>query len=201
MANNHNDTASLVSSRLTLLGGGHLAQALVSGIVAQSRWKEQCNISITARRPEHVQDLKEMFPNIYVTLDNLDNAIWTPARENRDGSHTLIICTRPADTPGVIAQIASILATMCTDVRPTVVTMCPGIAIEQLEHWLPKGTAIIRSMPNTPVACCQGATALYPNHEGLSRVNQVKTVLQDVSPRLCVLPKESLLDVAAAVAG
>lgn len=196
-----NENVSSEPSRLTLLGGGHLAQALVSGILAQSRWKDRCSISITARRVEHVLELKNTFPSVYATQDNLDAAIWKPAQEDRNGSHTLIICTRPTDIPGIITKIAPMLGTLCANVRPTVVTMCPGITIEQLEHWLPAGTAIIRSMPNTPVACCQGATALYPNREGLSRVNQVKMVLQDVSPKISVLPEESLLDVVAASAG
>jgi pyrroline-5-carboxylate reductase len=190
-----------IPSRLTFVGGGNLAQALLCGIYAKSAWKDDCNITVTARRPEHARELQKKFPAAFVTLDNLDPAIWQPAQEDRDGSHTLIICTRPADVPGVTARLAPMLEAMDIDVRPTIVTMCPGICVEQLQSWLPNGTPIVRSMPNTPVACCQGATALYPSQEALSRVDQVVTVLQDISPAVCVLPEEFLLDVVAAISG
>ncbi|KAH7112491.1 putative pyrroline-5-carboxylate reductase [Dendryphion nanum] len=187
--------------RLTFIGGGHLAQALVHGIYAQSPWASSCKVSITARRSEHVKELQVRFPHAFVTCNNIDSAIWVPAQGDRDGSHTLIICTRPADVPAVAQEISPILNDMDENVRPTVMTMCPGIVIKQLEDWLPMGTAIVRSMPNTPVGCCQGATALVPNKHALPRINGVQKMLCDVSPRVCVLEEEKHLDVVAAIAG
>jgi pyrroline-5-carboxylate reductase len=187
-------------AHLTFIGGGHLAQALVQGIYAKSSWAGSCKISITARRSDRAQELRNTFPRAFVTVNNLHPQIWTTTKDE-GASHTVIICTRPADVPGVVRQICSMLATMNRESRPTIMTMCPGIRTKQLEELLPQHTAIVRSMPNTPVACCEGATALFPNAAAADRVHPVRKVLQDVSPSVCILESESHIDVVAAIAG
>ncbi|KAK6816007.1 hypothetical protein RU639_009011 [Aspergillus parasiticus] len=56
-------------------------------------------------------------------------------------------------------------------------------------------------MPNTPVEVRQGATGLFASKDATLRVNHVKTVLEDVSPLVTIVPEESMLDVVAAVSG
>ncbi|EPS25876.1 hypothetical protein PDE_00812 [Penicillium oxalicum 114-2] len=80
--------------------------------------------------------------------------------------------------------------------------MCPGITIQQLLSWLPHGTAVIRTMPNTPVECRQGAMGMFVGPDvGDRRTAVVKTALRDVSPCIEVLEQEQHLDVVAAISG
>lgn len=195
------ERTTLIPSRLTFIGGGHLAQALISGIYSTSAWKDQCSISITARRSAHANALKEQYPSAFVTTDNLDPAIWSRENTQHLGPHILFICTRPADVPDVALQLAPVIKTLDADARPTVVTMCPGISVKQLQSWLPKDTPIVRSMPNTPVECGQGATGLFPSSDAHKRVESVAFVLREVSPAVCILSEESPLDVVAAISG
>ncbi|KAK8036629.1 pyrroline-5-carboxylate reductase [Apiospora phragmitis] len=190
-----------VPGRLTFIGGGHLAKAVISGIYSSNTsWKDACAISVTARRTEHMEQLKKSYPKAFVTTDNLHQAIWAAGSEPST-AHVVFICTRPKEVPQVCQEIASTLETLKGPARPTVVTMCPGISVAQLQSWLPTGTPIVRSMPNLPVTCREGATALFPSKEAVSRVELVASVLKEVSPAVSVLPEESLLDVAASISG
>lgn len=189
--------------RLTFIGGGHLAQAVINGIYSSNiGWKEACPISVTGRRVEHAQQLKKSYPQAFVTTNNLHPAIWAADSSSPPPTaHVVFICTRPKEVPEVCREIASTLETLQGPARPTVVTMCPGISVAQLQSWLPKGTPIVRSMPNLPVTCREGATALVASDDAVSRVELVASVLREVSPAVSVLPEESLLDVAASISG
>ena len=187
--------------QLTFIGGGHLAQAIISGILSSTNtWTLDCDMAVTARRPEHVQELQSRYPQLLVTDNNLDQRIWQDTRISRPIS-IVFLCTRPADIPTVAKQLAPTLESFGPSARPTVVTMCPGITVSQLQDWLPTGTAIVRSMPNTPVEVRQGATGLFASGEATSRVNDVQTVLEEVSPLVTIVPEESMLDVVAAISG
>lgn len=188
--------------QLTFIGGGCLAQALISGIYStNSSWRDGCKISVTARRQEQIDELKAKFPLANVTNNNLDSTIWSTVTSQQSDSHVVLICTLPIDVPKVCLELAAIIKTLDVTSRPTVVTMCPGISVAQLQSWLPEETPIVRSMPNTPVMCRQGATALFPSDRALSRIELVAAVFREVSPAISVLPQESLLDVVAAISG
>lgn len=187
--------------RLTFIGGGHLARAVISGIYSSNvSWKDACPISVTARRTEHAEQLNKSYPKAFVTTNNLHPAIWA-ADSKPPTDHVVFICTRPKEVLEVCREIASTLETFKGSARPTVVTMCPGISVAQLQSWLPKGVPIVRSMPNLPVTCREGATALFASADAVSRVELVASVLREVSPAVSVLPEESLLDVAASISG
>jgi pyrroline-5-carboxylate reductase len=105
------------------------------------------------------------------------------------------------DVPIVSTELASTLEAIDSDSRPTVLTMCPGITVKQLQSWLPHGTCVVRTMPNSPVGCRQGATGLFASENASHRIDVVATTLRDVSPAVVPLLEERLLDVVAAVAG
>lgn len=189
------------SVQLTFIGGGHLAQAIISGILSSTNaWTMNCDMAVTARRPEHVQELQSRYPQLLVTDNNLDQRIWQDTRISRPIS-IIFLCTRPADIPTVTKQLAPTLESFDPAVRPTVVTMCPGITVRQLQDWLPTSTALIRSMPNTPVEVRQGTTGLFASGDATLRVNDVQRVLEEVSPLVTIVPEESMLDVVAAISG
>ena len=193
-------------TQLTFIGGGHLAQALLQGIYGGNPWAADCRIAITARRAEHAEALRIKFPRSLVSLDNVDAAIWADPDHGANGTnmhrHVVFICTRPADVPGVCKELTPTLALMTAGLRPTVVTMCPGITAAQLRSWLPLRTAVVRTMPNTPVECCEGATGIFAGPDvAQSRVDLVTCTLRAVSPIIALLDEEPLLDVVAAIAG
>ncbi|ELQ33677.1 pyrroline-5-carboxylate reductase [Pyricularia oryzae] len=147
------------------------------------------------------------------------------------GLHVVLICTQPQFTRDVCVDLRAIYASakhLNTDdpaVKqsmvssssllsswpktvleiPTVfVTACPGIRVKTLASWLPQNAAIVRTMPNTPACIRQGATAAFagPTVTAIpGAAEAVAALIRHVSPSLCFVPTEDLLDVAASVSG
>ncbi|KAI9727744.1 MAG: hypothetical protein M1834_007983 [Cirrosporium novae-zelandiae] len=187
--------------RVTIIGCGTLGQGILAGLLekrpSQLQFKD---IVVTARRQEHAQRLKASFHNVAVTTNNTDPRIWSAATDIDDDLHVVMISTKPADIPSVCAEIYNVIAERPT--RPVILTLCPGITVNQMKAWLPSNVPIVRSMPNTPVMVRQGATGLYPCN--LVRRFQLKSVMEifkSISPSVVILSQESLLDVVASVSG
>lgn len=187
------------SSRLTVIGCGVFGRSIVEGLSKETR--ENYALALTHRRADAAQQLVTDYPNALVTGDNQDPRIWDAATQPSDhsGRHVVVIGTQPQFT-----------ADVCNDIRRAatssqelvVVTLCPGITVAQLESWLPPGTSVMRTMPNTPVAVRQGATALFPNqHSSPAAVAEIQAIFRGMSPVTVVLPCEELLDIVASISG
>jgi pyrroline-5-carboxylate reductase len=170
--------------------------------------KAKYSVSITVRLSERIEDLSHRYPWAYVTDKNDDPKLWQFSKDNEPAAHIVLICTQPNATFQVCETIR-LAHKHVAGARnlPTVVTMCPGITLSQIEGWLTSEDAlrpatVIRTMPNTPVSIRQGATALVASrHATDGEVERVIEMLRIVSPCVETLAKEQLLDVAAAVSG
>ena len=84
----------------------------------------------------------------------------------------VIIAVKPDKVRNVLIEIKPMLSKHCV-----VVSIAAGITLEKLADACPSGQAIVRSMPNTPIAVSKGATALIANtfvsDEQISVVNQL----------------------------
>lgn len=84
----------------------------------------------------------------------------------------VIIAVKPDKVRGVLTEIKPKLSKQCV-----VVSIAAGVTLAKLADACPKGQAIIRSMPNTPIAVGKGATALIANpfvtEDQISLVNQL----------------------------
>jgi pyrroline-5-carboxylate reductase len=198
---------------LTFIGGGTLARAILDGLskydAPKTEHSAMYSVSITARRKESVGQLRQQYPGAYVTDDNEDEKLWKFATANTPTVHIVLICTQPQSTFDVCKSIrlAHEKTLRAFQSLPIVVTMCPGITIPTLESWLTlenhsKPFSVVRTMPNTPVSICQGATALATSrHVKDIEFDNVVKLFRIFSPCVEKLPKEELLDVAAAVSG
>ncbi|KAH5214359.1 hypothetical protein HBI62_182960 [Parastagonospora nodorum] len=193
-------TPSLPIIQLTIIGCGTLASGIVDGLRNQHNLTRSYRLSLTGRREEHVNFLRKKYPEALVTANNCDPRIWAPVPGAT--AHLVVIGTQPQFTKAVCTEIRDTIESFCKANPPVVLTMCPGITISQLQTWLPANYPIIRSMPNTPVAVGQGATALFANKFVTSgSINEIKKVFLNVSPCVECLNCEDLLDVVASVSG
>lgn len=195
-----------------------LATAIVDGLREYGKTANlngtRYNISITVRRDQHARTLRQRYPDLLVTTNNRDPRLWMAPTSidcdngNRKGNGTtpsksiVFICTQPQFTSSVCEDIRSVMKLWPGMSCPILVTMCPGITMQQLETWLKQQVPIVRTMPNTPVSERQGATAMFANplvsdHD----IERVMNVFRPISPAICLLPQEDLLDVAASVSG
>lgn len=199
---------------LTFVGGGLLATAIIDGLRLHKKTANAHGtryiIRITVRRQEHARALRKRYPELLVTTNNKDPRLWDASvpvgHVNGDimkhgmtvSKSIVIICTQPQFTSDVCEDIRGVM----TETSPILVTVCPGITIRQVEHWLMQPVGIVRTMPNTPVCERQGATAMFANPVVSKQdIELVMNVFRPISPAVCLLPQEDLLDVAASISG
>jgi pyrroline-5-carboxylate reductase len=114
-----------------------------------------------------------------------------------------------AEPPAVI--VVAVKPQVMDDVFPTlakaagpetvVVSIAAGKTLASFERYLPKGTAVVRAMPNTPAAIGRGITGAVANaHTTLAQKEICESLLGAVGEVVWV-PDESLIDAVTAVSG
>lgn len=130
-------TVSVVH-QLVIVGGGRMGEALVGGLLAGGRRPDDLAVvePVGSRR----QALEASFPGVTVTEGPL-------------AAEGVILAVKP----GTVAPAARAAGEAgCR----RVLSIAAGITIAALEAELPKGTPVIRAMPNTPALIGAGAAAV-----------------------------------------
>ncbi|PYH43506.1 pyrroline-5-carboxylate reductase family protein [Aspergillus saccharolyticus JOP 1030-1] len=194
-------TSDYPSPRITIAGCGVLGKGIATGLLASPLNLDPSKISLTVRREQHARCLREEFPGLAVTLDHGDPVLWpAEATDDDEAGHFFFIVTKPQHVQLVCADISPHIQASRTP--PVVITLCPGITIAQLQDWLPTGTPIVRSMPNTPVMVCQGATGLFPSPlVSPGQLSILTRMFEAISPSVVTLAHEDQLNVVAAISG
>lgn len=188
-----------MQSQLTIIGCGVFGRAIVDGLSSEAG--QSYSLALTHRRKEAAEKLQNDYPKALVTNDNTDARIWRSPKHQRN-RHIVVIGTQPQYTAEVCNGIAQAFASAGGTQQLVVVTVCPGITISQLESWLPTNTPIVRTMPNTPIAVRQGATALFANRSTTSGViSEIQSIFKRMCPAVALLPREDLMDIVASVSG
>ncbi|ETS81354.1 hypothetical protein PFICI_06356 [Pestalotiopsis fici W106-1] len=186
--------------KLTIIGCGVFGRSIVDGLLS-SESSPEYRLALTHRRFEALKALQIDYPDAVVSRDNGDPLIW----DHTDGAairHVVLIATQPRFTSNVCKDICNAVKSARSAQELVVVTVCPGITLAQLKSWLPCETTIIRAMPNTPISISQGATALFASESAPCEVvSEVRAIFRRISPVVAMLPREELMDVAAAVSG
>jgi pyrroline-5-carboxylate reductase len=124
-----------MSRNVALLGGGKMAEALISGLI-RSGGRTPDELMVSARRDERARELAGKF-GIAATLDNAEAARW---------ANVLVLMAKPQDMDVLIEQIRG-------DVTgdDLVISFAAGIRTSFVEKRLPGGIPVVRVMSNVPV--------------------------------------------------
>src|SRR5687768_7248880 len=106
-------------TRLVLVGGGRMGEALLTGLLAQD-WAPAGELAVVEKFASRRDELRAMFPEVQV-LDEPTLA---------DGA---VVAVKPADVDGACAALASAGALR-------VLSIAAGVPIARLEANLPDGT-------------------------------------------------------------
>jgi pyrroline-5-carboxylate reductase len=169
-------------SRLALLGGGRMGQAIVSGLLAGG-WQAE-SICVVEPDPTTADHLRA---DLGVAVADLAEAL--------AGATLGVVAVKPH-------QVVGLLDVASPHLGPgvTVVSIAAGVTTSKLAEHLPPGTAIVRVMPNTPALVGRGMSVMSPApgcppesaalaESVLATVGEVRTV------------DESLQDAVTAVSG
>ncbi|MFI5053984.1 MAG: pyrroline-5-carboxylate reductase family protein, partial [Acidimicrobiia bacterium] len=125
----------MTDRNVALLGGGKMAEALISGLI-RSGGRSVDEITVTCRREERARELAGKY-GVSATLDNAEAARW---------AHVLVLMAKPQDMQVLLEQIRE-------HVTPDtlVVSFAAGVRTSFAQKHLPDGVPVVRVMSNVPV--------------------------------------------------
>jgi pyrroline-5-carboxylate reductase len=171
--------------RLTVIGGGAMGEALLSGMFAASR------SPVTPDRVTVVEPSADRAEYLRATLGVTVGEL--PAAASTADAVLIVV------KPYVLADVLPVLAPA---LRPdaVVISAVGGVPTATVEAGLPVGTPVVRCQPNTPVAVGQGMIAVEAGaHAGPAALDLARELL-GVAGHVTVVP-ERLADAFTALSG
>jgi len=170
--------------KVTLIGGGNMARALVGGLIARGRPPD--TLAVVEIDPEARATVAARFR---VTTFA---AIEAPSVAEAD---LVVIAVKPQNVRTVARELSGLLTSQ------VVLTIAAGIRLADLARWLGGYRRLVRAMPNTPALIGAGVAGLYAlpgvDSEGRTRA---ASVLEAVGGTLWC-EREEDLDAVTGISG
>jgi pyrroline-5-carboxylate reductase len=170
--------------KLGFLGGGNMAAALVKGLVHAKVFPPEA-ILVSDVKEDRLALLRDAH-GVKTTSDN--HALVKEV-------DVIVLAVKPQVIDKVLEGIGN-------DVRADqlIVSIAAGVPVSAMEARLPKGTRVVRTMPNTPATVDAGATAIAPGTHATEADLEVARSLFSGVGRVVTLD-ESLLDAVTGLSG
>lgn len=171
------------NTRLAIIGGGRMGEAIIAGLVAQQA-VESSNITVVDPSSER----REVLTGTYGVL------CVATSQELLPGFGIVLLAVKPQALSSVLPKLTSLIDSTL------VVSIAAGVTTTRLEAMLPQSTAVVRVMPNTPVMAGQGMSVICPGADASDEhVAIVQALFGSVGKT--ILLTEEHLDAATAVSG
>lgn len=171
-------------TRLAVLGGGKMGEALIAGLVA-SGWRKAEDIVVTGRRSERLEELATRY-GVQTTTDNAEAVT---------GADVVVLSVKPQDIEALLADVSA-----ATSAEQTILSVVAAIPTSFVETRLGDGVPVVRAMPNTPSIVHEGMAGIAAGrHAGEEHLALATEVLGHVG-RVVTVP-ESYLDAVTAISG
>ena len=166
---------------LSIIGGGVMAEAILSRLLAQQVFA--ANTVLVSEPREERRDFLAQNYQVQVTADN-QAAI--------SAAEILLLAVKPQVFNLVVADITP-------NADSTIVSILAGVTIQKLEQAFPQ-QPVIRAMPNTPATVGSGMTAIAAGTQAQEQhLNQAKKIFNAVGEVVEV--PESSLDAVTGLSG
>ncbi|HVD69803.1 MAG TPA: pyrroline-5-carboxylate reductase [Actinomycetota bacterium] len=170
--------------RVAFLGGGKMAEALISGLI-RSGGRTVDEIMVTNRREERAQELAGKY-GVTATLDNGEAVRW---------ADVLVLMAKPQDTETLLSQIREHVTT-----DDTVISFAAGVRTSFVEKHLPDGVPVVRVMSNVPVMVDEAMSVISSGDIATDEHMAIAEELLSYVGRVLRL-KEKHLDAVTATSG
>ena len=175
-------------SRIAIIGGGNMGEALLSGILRAGRNAKDVVVS------EKAADRADHLARTYSVRA-------VPIGEAVENSAFVILAVKPGDVESVVAQIASAAnQAEPSNVEQVLVSVAAGVTTAFFESRLPAGSPVIRVMPNTPALIGAGISALAGGRFATAEQLAAAAELFTGVGQALIVP-ESQIDAVTAVSG
>ena len=170
---------------LTVLGGGHMGRALISGLLRSGTRPERLRVG-EASEAARLLLAREL--GVSATADNA-RAV--------DGASVVVLAVKPQQAGAVVTELAPLLRAQ----RPLVLSVAAGVRTATLQAWCGAGVPVGRAMPNRPALLGAGATALYAPPSVGSELRAAAERIARAVGEVVWVGEEDLLDVVTALSG
>ncbi|WP_191987101.1 pyrroline-5-carboxylate reductase [Mycobacteroides franklinii] len=179
-------------SRIAIIGGGNIGEALISGLLRAGRQAK--DIVVSEKVPARAKALAEAYS---IRISEVADAV--------EGADFIVVAVKPSDVESATTEIAAALAKLDAEgsereTDQVLVSVAAGVSTSFFESKLAAGAPVVRVMPNAPMLVGAGVSALakgrFANDEQLSAVAEL---LESVGSVITVA--ESQMDTVTALSG
>lgn len=179
-----NDPLKLLSGPVVLVGAGKMGGAMLEGWLKLGLPPERAVVLDPNLKPERAEELHAL-----------------GARANPDFTEipapaVIVLAVKPQVAPVVLATVRGLVAT-----GTLVISIMAGRTLDFLQDALPHGTAVVRTIPNTPAAIGQGITVAVANRHVEPAERTLTDALLSALGPVEWIEDEGLMDAATAVSG
>ena len=161
--------AKSASLHVAVIGGGKIGEALLSGLL-KSKFISHDSVAVTTAHGETALAVGRRL-GVKAHTDNL-----AAVRQAR----VVIIATKPKQLPAVCASIRGKVGK-----GALVISLATGVSTQSIEAGLGGRVAVVRAMPNTPIAIGMGMTVLcrgrYATEAQLELTNRIFSTVGQVA--------------------
>ncbi|OLF37558.1 pyrroline-5-carboxylate reductase [Psychrobacter sp. Cmf 22.2] len=175
----------LDNKKISFIGGGNMAQALISGLIA-------CDVKpslITVADPS--SEVREQL--VAKGLNAVDPT--ADAKAAVVNADVVVLAVKPQVMRPVVSAFADALD------KQLVVSVAAGLSTDLLSDMLGGHSNIVRAMPNTPAMIQMGATGLYGTDNISAEQKQLATAVMEASGLVMWVDDETLMHAVTAVSG
>lgn len=175
---------SLKNKKISFIGGGNMAQALISGLLAKGILPEY--ITVSDPNPDNREQLQAKGIN---TIDSAKNPLDALMAD------VVVLAVKPQIMSTVLADFSQVLD------KQLIISVAAGLSTDSLTKMLNGYQNIVRAMPNTPAMVQAGATGLYATDSINEQEKQLATELMGASGLVIWVDDEEQLHAVTAVSG
>ena len=178
------------NTHITLIGGGNMGRALISGLINNGFKAEQISVveANTATAQQLENDLKV---KISPALENIH---FDFAKNN-----VVVMAIKPQDFKIAALALAPKLK-HASATGPLVLSIAAGIRLDDMSRWLDH-TRCVRAMPNTPALIGKGITGLFANPNITAEDRTLSETICNAVGQSVWVTEEKLMDAVTAVSG
>ena len=174
----------LKNKKISFIGGGNMAQALISGLLAKGILPEY--ITVSDPNPDNREQLQAKGIN---TIDSAKNPLDALIAD------VVVLAVKPQIMSTVLADFSQVLD------KQLIISVAAGLSTDSLIKMLNGYQNIVRAMPNTPAMVQAGATGLYATDSIDKQEKQLATELMGASGLVIWVDDEEQLHAVTAVSG
>lgn len=168
-----------------LAGAGKMGSALLAGLLRRGLDPRLVYVQDPQPAPAFRDELAQAGVTLTSKLDDLPQP-----------PSVILAAVKPQVMDDVFPPLAKLAGP-----ETLVLSIAAGRTIESFARHLPDGTAVVRSMPNTPAAIGRGITVCVPNTHVTDAQRQLADTLLSAVGDVAWVEDEALLDAVTAVSG